>query len=70
MASKDHTIAELRRAYRDCALVNMTFDQAMNHKTLAIAIRLKADSNRRRAAREAQKQLRFDAKRAQANDTD
>lgn len=70
MASTDHTTAELRRAYRECALVNMTFEQAMAHKTLAIAIRLKADSNRRRHEREAKQPRRFDAKRAQANDND
>ena len=67
MASTDHSDFELRRAWRECALVGTTFDQAMAHKSLSIAIRLKADSNRRRDQR-LQQSLRFDHKRAQAND--
>lgn len=69
MASADHTEAELRRAWRECALLDTSFSEAMGNKALAIAIRLKADSNRRRQQRIASQQ-QFDHKRAQANDHD
>lgn len=69
MAAADHTEDELRRAWRDCALVGTTFEQAMQHAALALTIRIKADCNRRRQARAvAARQL--DRKLAAANDND
>jgi len=69
MASADHTEAELRRAWRECALVGTTFEQAMQHVTLALTVRVIADRNRRRQARaDAARQL--DRKLAAANDND
>lgn len=68
MAADNHTDAELRRAWRECALLNTSFEQAMANKALAIAIRLTADSHRRRQLRHAAERQRFDHKRAQAND--
>jgi hypothetical protein len=69
MASADHTEAELQRAWRECALVGVTFQQAMANSTLALTIRLKADSNRRRQARAASARQN-DRKCAAANDLD
>lgn len=69
MASADHTDAELQRAWRECALVGVTFDRAMQNTALALTIRLKADSNRRRQAR-ADAARQHDRKCAAANDND
>ena len=63
-----HTDDELRRAWRACRLLNVTFEQAMVNPALAIAIRRMADCERRRAARAQAAQL--DHKRAAANDID
>ncbi|WGG51802.1 hypothetical protein [Rugamonas sp. DEMB1] len=68
MAVADFTTAELQRAYRDCKLLNTTFEQAMGNAAMAIAIRRLADCNRRRLARTPP--ARFDHKRAAANDID
>ena len=69
MASADHTEAELRRAWRECAPVGTTYEQAMQHVALALTIRIKADCNRRRQAR-ADEARRKDRKLAAANDND
>jgi hypothetical protein len=63
MAGADFTTAELQRAYRDCKLLNTTFEQAMANAAMAIAIRRLAGCNRRRL-------VHFDHKRAAANDID
>jgi hypothetical protein len=59
--------AELQRAWRECAVVGKSFKEAMAVPALAIAIRNKAISNRRRHQQLIDQQ-RFDRKRAQAND--
>lgn len=69
MAGADHTDEELRRAWRECALVGITFERAMQNTALALSIRLKADSNRRRQAR-AEAARQHDRKLAAANDND
>lgn len=61
------TDADLRRAFVECALLNMTFEQAMAIPAMATAIQLKAASTARRIERQAEQQ-RQDRKRAQAND--
>ena len=69
MASSDHSLVELQRAFAACQITRLTLDQAMQHPALSIAIRLMADCQRRRALR-VPPAPRFDAKRAQANDLD
>ena len=66
-AQVDLTEADLRRAWRECALVNTTFDDSMKHPALAIAIRRVAENWIRRQQRLLEQQQR-DCKRAQAND--
>jgi hypothetical protein len=63
----DFTEAELRRAWRECALLNLPFERAMEIPAMAIAIRNMADVIQRRNERLAELQ-RTDRKRAQAND--
>lgn len=65
MASTDHSEAELQRAWRECALVGVTFQQAMSNPAMAITIHRLADIQRRRLARQ-----QHDHKRAAANDID
>ncbi len=61
------TEADLRRAWRECALVNTTFDDSMKNPALAIAIRRVAENGIRRQQRLLEQQ-KHDHKRAQAND--
>lgn len=68
MATATHTDQELRRAWRSCRLLNISFEQAMSHPALSIAIRRLADCERRRQERNSVTQL--DHKRAAANDID
>jgi hypothetical protein len=61
------TEADLRAAYRKCAMRDLSYEQAMAIPAMAIAIRLTAESTARRNERQAEQQ-RQDRKRAQAND--
>lgn len=61
------TDSDLRRAYRQCALVGTTFEDSMKHPALSIALKRVAESNVRRQQRLVEQQ-RYDRKRAQAND--
>ncbi len=63
----DVTTADLQRAWRECRLLNITFEQSMTHPALSIAVRRIAESNVRRQQRLVELQ-RYDLKRAQAND--
>jgi hypothetical protein len=61
------TEADLRQAWRECALVNCPYEQAMQIKPLAIAITRLAEANNRRRERLLEQQS-TDRKRAQAHD--
>lgn len=65
MTTATHTDEELRRAWRACRLLNISFEQAMEKPALAIAIRRLADCERRRQQRQ-----EHDHKRAAAHDID
>lgn len=58
---------DLRKAWRECALINMTFEKALIHPAISVAITRLAESNVRRQMRLAELQ-KHDHKRAQAND--
>lgn len=61
------TQADLLRAFRECGLLNTTFDAAMKVPGIALSLRRMAECQLRRQLR-LQEQLRADRKRAQAND--
>ncbi len=65
-----HTIiseADLRRAWRECGLVNCPYEKAMQIKPMAIAITRLAEANKRRTEQMIEQQS-IDRKRAQAHD--
>lgn len=61
------TDADLRRAWRECALINCPYEKAMQIKPMAIAITRLAEANKRRTERLIEQQS-TDRKRAQAHD--
>lgn len=58
---------DLRRAFRECRLVQHTFESAMEIPSIATAVRRLAEARIRREQR-LQELLRSDRKLAQAND--
>ena len=61
------TDEDIRRAWRQCRIVNMSYEAAMATPALALTLRRVAESYARRHQRLAAQQQR-DLKRAQAND--